>query len=622
MAVTVDVDTGGTFTDGFFAADGRTATAKVDTTPHDLTIGFEACLARGAEALGYADLASMLRDTKVVRFSTTAATNALIQRKGPRLGLLVAPGAERHLYGAEESPVFEFLVEPDMVAGVDPADPEGLRRAVDDLLARGARVLVVSLPGADLDPGPEHAVRAVIRAAYPRHFLGATPVLCSSDVSRRGPDDRRTHAAVVDAYLHPSAVRTLYRADERLRDAGARNPLLVAHAAGGAARVAKTVAIDTLNSGPACGALGARHMAELLGLDAVITLDIGGTSTDLAVLGRDRVPFDEDPLVHGVEVSTRQVAVESVGGGGGSIARATDGKVVVGPDSAGSVPGPACYGLGGALCTVTDANVVGGFVDPDYFLGGARRLDAELAADALDAGVAEPLGVEREEAVRRVRAALADIAAEEVRRLLDGGEAGDHALFAFGGGGGLHAAEIAERLGMRDVYLFPQASVFSAFGSSTLDVVHAYEEAVAGRPPAALAQELEEVARADMEVEGFDPAEAAVAIEVVRKGGEAIEVTDPLDVPGDAVLVRAVATVTVPHPALPVGEVTPSAATPKGERAVLGHDRLVYERADLSPGATLHGPAIVEADDTTYDVPAGWSLTVDERRIARLRREA
>jgi N-methylhydantoinase A len=630
MSVTIDVDTGGTFTDGFFTRDGLSATAKVDTTPHDLSEGFSACLAEGASKLGFAAVAEMLRQAEVVRFSTTAGTNALIQGDGPRLGVLVAAGRSEDLYGDAPSPVVGRLVEPEMVAGVDVGDEDGIRNTVEDLLGRGARVLIVSLPGAHLDPAEELAVRAVIRSTYPRHYLGATPVVCSSHVSRRPDDRRRTHAAVLDAYLHPRSVRTLYRADDLVRDQGGHRPLLIANAGGGAARVAKTVAIDTLNSGPACGVVGARGMAELLGLDRVVTLDIGGTSSDIAVVGVDAIPFDDQPEIHGVETNVGQVDVGSIGGGGGSIVSVSDGGVRVGPRSAGSVPGPACYGLGGSECTVTDANVAGGFINPDYFLGGRRRLDLQRAIDAVDRAVVQPLDVDRERAVRMVRGVLADIIADEIEGRC-GGEAGSLSLFVFGGGGGLHAADIAERLGIDDVHLFRFGSVFSAYGSSTLDIVHAAERPVAGMGPAALAEELADGLVGDMAVEGFDPDSVSLQYHYLTAGlddDDAVRTDDLLrstvssasEISDDATFLRVVATAPATHPAFRPDEEQGSSTAPKGRRDVLGEPRAIYDMGELGPGSRIEGPALVEAEDTTTDVPAGWSLAVDRYHNARLRR--
>ncbi|MFQ5516714.1 MAG: hydantoinase/oxoprolinase family protein [Acidimicrobiia bacterium] len=621
MTVTIDVDTGGTFTDGFFTLDSQTATVKVETTPHDLTESFTACLEAGAEKLGFPDLRSMLGNTEVVRFSSTVGTNALIQRNGPRIGLMVSPGNEDSIYGAGASPLFEFLLEEEMVRGVDPDDSEGIRQHLDDLLGLGVRVVVVSLPAAHEDPKPEQRVRAVIRSTYPRHFIGAIPVLCSTDVSRRGPDNLRSQTAVIGAYLHPAAVHTLYRAEDRLRRLGAANPLLISHAAGGAARVAKTVAIDTLNSGPACGVVGAREMVTLLGFNDAVTLDIGGTSTDVAAVSAGTVPFTAQPDIHGIGTNVRQIAVHSVGGGGGSVVRVVDGEVTVGPDSAGSVPGPACYGLGGTDCTVTDANLVGGFLDPNYFLGGRRVLSTGRAAEVVEEAVAGPLGVDNNEAVRLVRATLADIAATEIRRLI-GDQDDDVALLAFGGGGGLHATDVAERLGIANVYLSPHGSVFSAFGSSTLDVVHTLEEAPAGRDVASVAAELAENALSDIEVEGLDQDNVTLTYETDAPDGETTTTDDPGSLPGEAALVRVVTTASVPHPDLPVEPTTDGSPVATSERTVFGRPRPVYRREELQPGSTVTGPALVEAEDTTYDVPKGWKLSVDEHRIGQLRRES
>jgi N-methylhydantoinase A/acetophenone carboxylase len=617
--ITVDVDTGGTFTDGFFTDGDRVVSVKVDTTPHDLVEGFGHCLAKGAHALGHDGVASMLRRTGVVRFSTTAGTNALIQRRGPRIGLLVTPGHESDLYGDSPNVLLDRLLSPDLVAGIDPDDAEGIRDATARLLAAGVRALVVSLPGAHDDPEPERRVRAVIRAEYPRFYLGATPVLCSTDVSRRPPDSLRTNAAVLDAFLHPSSVRTLYRADDLLRAQGARRPLLVARGDGGASRVATTVAIDTLDSGPACGVAGALRMAATLDLGGAVTLDIGGTSADVAVVRGEEVDYDDEPDHDGVRVNVRRVALRSVGVGGGSLVGIEGGAVTVGPQSAGAVPGPACYGLGGMHCTVTDANVAGGYIDPEFFLGGERRLDRDLAIEALDDAVSRPLGVDVATAALAVRRRVAELVADAIRAL--GPSAAGLPIFAFGGAGGLHAPEAAGLLGVRDVYVLPHASVFSAFGSSTLDVRHVDELPLDGRTPADAAEELLAAAMGGMEVEGFDPHAVTVRLEAVTVSGESLPWVRGEPLPAATRRLRAIGIASVPHAELPVRDATPSAARAFALRDTAGGRVDVHRRSDLIPGAELAGPALVEAADTTVHVPAGWRLAVDARSAAHLRRQ-
>jgi N-methylhydantoinase A len=623
VGATINVDTGGTFTDGYFTRGERAERVKVDTTPHDLTECLARCVAEGARCLGYPSVQALLLDTDVFRFSSTIGTNSIIQRAGPRLGLIVSSGAGSNLYDPLESPLFEFMVRKDLVVEVaDPFDEAEVRQAVRQLLVAGARVLVVSLEGSDQDPGGEQAIKKAVQADYPRHYLGAVPCLIASEVTPRSGASRRTATAVVNAYLHPNMVKTLYKAEEDLRTEGYPHPLLIVHASGGVARVAKTRAVETYNSGPVGGVHGTARMGALYGLRHVVAMDVGGTSTDVSVVTDGAVPFESDPVVAGVGVHTPMVWVESVGGGGGSIARKTDLRFSVGPESVGASPGPACYGLGGTHATATDAEVVLGHIDPNWFLGGRRNLDAARARAAIERVSADDAA---EAVAWNVRGALVQVAAEKVAAMIasSGTPASEFTLFAFGGGGGLYGAEVAQACGIARVFCFVQSSVFSAFGISGMDVSHVYE-----LPPGAdLGVRLETLrnrAAIDAAGEGFDPTGLSFQLEVETADGVRVVPLDGkwadavTDLGGDVRSVRLRATSAIPHAPIGAGqkgEADPSAAK-KGERAVYrlegAQQAAVYDRDLLRPGHIVPGPALIEAVDTTIVVPGGSQLSIDE----------
>jgi len=650
MGITVDIDNGGTFTDGFFAHGSEIRTVKVDTTPHDLTVCFLNCLEEGARAFGYPGLSQFLRDTDVIRFSTTTGTNAIIQRKGPRVGLIVSAGHEEDLYGNGLPSVRGELVAENMVAGVEPgASEDTVRALVRSLLEKGARLLVISLKDSYTDPQEERRLKQIIRDDYPRQYLGSVPVLLASEVTVRAGELQRTNAAVINGFLHKEMVRTLYKADEDLRKAGYTRPLLVAHVNGGAARVAKTRAIDTYNSGPVAALMGAAFMAGLYGMRNVVSIDIGGTSTDVGVIVDGKYTYDFEPAIHGWPVATPFIAVPTVGGGGGSIARvsAFTGELTVGPDSAGAVPGPVCYDLGGVEPTVTDADVALGVIDPSYFLGGRRRLSKEKAVEAIREQIAGPMRVSVEEAALAIRGRLIQIAAGEVSRVLAarGRRPEDFVLFALGGGGGSFGAEIGAALGIRQIITFPHSAVFGAMGLSTADVVHSYERPVHRR----LAEAAEAIARAvadfreaalrDMRGEGFRAEAVSMGLELEINGGGGPQVVaipgleldaaareavsrasgrDADEVVVEFVRLKAVGNVAhhVPEPEELEGS-SPAAAL-KGSRPVYWSDRWqetdVYDRARLRPGNVVQGPAIIEAADSTFVVPAGCTYRVDQYR--------
>ncbi|MGH3205612.1 MAG: hydantoinase/oxoprolinase N-terminal domain-containing protein, partial [Streptosporangiaceae bacterium] len=288
----IGVDTGGTFTDAFIADDaGGSWTAKVPTTPHDLTVCFSDAIEASAQAVGLTRH-DLLRRTAVIRFSSTIATNTALTRSGPKLGLLVTAGT------AAEARLTQFI-EPDMITGIaEELTPDGevvlspspqeVITAVRDLLERGARLLVVCLRHSAVNPVHEAAVGRIISASYPRHYLGAVPALLSTDVSVIADDADRMAAAVVNGYLHRRLATSLYKAEDDLRAGGLTRPLLIVTADGSVARVAKTRALATYQSGPAAGVHGAALLARTYGLGSALTADVGGTSTDfgLVVAGR------------------------------------------------------------------------------------------------------------------------------------------------------------------------------------------------------------------------------------------------------------------------------------------------------------------------------------------------
>jgi N-methylhydantoinase A len=597
VGVTINIDTGGTFTDGYFTRHGAAERIKVDTTPHDLTECLAKCIAAGAEKLGYDGATGLLLDAEAIRFSSTIGTNSIIQRSGPRIGLLVSAGAGEDLYADGDSPLREFMVRPELVRELaDPHDQAAVRRLVRELLVAGVRILVISLRGSESDPADEQAVKRLITREYPRHYLGAVPCLIASEVTPHAGAARRTATAVVNAYLHADMVRVLYKADEDLRQAGAGNPLLIVHASGAVARVAKTRAIETYNSGPVGGVNGSAQMARRHGLRTVVAMDIGGTSTDVSVIIGGAVPTDPDPSVSGIPVLSPMVLVNAVGGGGGSIAaRAGDGYTV-GPKSVGAAPGPACYGLGGTEPTATDAEVVLGHVDPEWFLAGRRRLDPARAQAAIAAiAGTDPVPA----AAWEIHRALVAVAATAVREALSarGADPAQASLFAFGGGGGLYGAEVAVSLGIPRVYCFETSSVFSAAGISAMDVGHVYELATVSEERL---DELRERARLDARGEGFDPAALEFAVERDDDGGGRLRAWIAMPTPEQT-------------PRQPVGE-DPAAAC-KGQRTIHGPGgaltAAVYDRERLAPGNMIAGPALVDAVDTTILVPAGMRLSVD-----------
>lgn len=637
MDVTINIDAGGTFTDGVFTRGERIETAKVPTTEHDLTVCFLECIEKGAGALEV-PVEDLLAETDVVRFSTTHGTNTVIEKSGPRLGLLVTAGAEASLYAEAEAPtVADGFVEPSMVAGVDErVDPDGtvveepeaeeVAAAVKRLQENGARLVVVCLEHGWANDANERRVKQLVAEEYPRHYLGALPTLAAHEVTARPDDYRRLNAAVIDAYIHRPMKGALYRAEDAVRERGYEWPLFVGHSNGGMARVAKTVAINTHNSGPAAGVLGARALSALYGED-LVAADMGGTSIDISAVRDGEYTLQQTPTIGGVETAVPAIETYNLGAGGGSIASVEDGELSVGPQSAGATPGPACFGRGGEAPTVTDADLVRGILNPEYFLGGSYDLVPDRAREAIEERVADPLGVEAAEAARRVAEAVQATVAGGIERW--GGDV--DTVVAFGGAGGVHAAGFAERLDVDRVLLTPYSSVFSAFGEATMDVEHTYEAYRHDVAPAAVRatlDDLHEEARRDMRAEGFDPAEVAVAADLLV-GGDGDYRVEPVtyrpgedvsglpDLDGAGATVRLTARGAVPKPTFErrdLADEDPSAAR-VGERDVYWTDAFeptpIYRREPLAPGNVVEGPAVIEAVDTTIAVPPGHTFSVD-----------
>ena len=599
MATTICIDTGGTFTDGFVVHNERPYVVKVMTTPHDLEVCFRDVIAASAEAIGV-DVSTMLRDTESVRYATTVGTNAVLQRRGPKLGLLTnAPSTNGDATGSGVG----VFVSAEMVAQ---AAADTTSDAMRDLLELGARGLVCSLS----DGEAERAVRDLFEESYPPHCLDAVPLIVGREVSHDGSLARRTATALFNAYVHPDVADFLYRAEDYLRDNGYRRPLLVVHNDGNCSRVAKTVAGKTYNSGPTGGLLGARVISELYDGRPLVSFDMGGTSLDVAVVGPGQIPVRSPGIVEDVEISFPLPDLLPLGAGGGSIASVDeDDELRVGPESAGAYPGPACFGRGGSEPTVTDADVVLGVLRPAAFLGGRIAIDAHAAAKAME-GIGARLGLEAQEVAERILqtvnrhmgARLADLA--RTRGVNPSGAT----ILAFGGNGATHAAGIAEQAGIREVMVMPFAPVFSAYGAASATVRHVRQAPVADTDRDALRA----LVLRDMRAEGFSESEVAVEIRELEQDGERVLAAEA---------VREAQGLELPRPS------TDARASEPAEHAEVRWPgrgpalTAIYPRDGLLAGATIAGPALVEAPETTCAVPPGWSAHVDDKGTLCLRNE-
>jgi len=674
MGYTIDIDTGGTFTDGFFHVDDRVETVKVSTTPHDLTVCFLECIRAGARCFDIS-VDDMLFNTEIIRFSNTIGTNTIIQRDGTKVGLLVTAGLEglAPSHSQEDKPP---LVRPDMVFGlnekvsrtgnvINAPDETHALAAAQQLIDRGARCLVVAFANSEFNPANERVVRKAIKREYPREFLGSVPVFLSSDISLRSGEAERISAAILNAYIHAKLVRLLYKAGEDLRQRFYAKNLFIVHNNGAVARVAKTRAINTYNSGPAAGLLGARLVGELYKVHDLISADMGGTSFDLGFVRQGEPSYSLSPDMEGFKVNVPMLAIRAIGAGGGSIASVHKDRLRVGPHSAGALPGPVCFDLGGTEPTVTDADLILGILDPDYFLGGVMRLNYAKARELMDVKIAKPLGISVEQAAWEIKQQIDDTMGREVKRLKEGMWSDlNPLLVVYGGAGPAHCCDMARAAGLKRIVITPFSAVFSAFSASQMDVGHLYyrridlplDDPTLAKTLAKAEADMQAEARRDMRGEGFASEEVTSRLELlVRAQGRGSEVkvtadpgfyhdavtlkrvvaetTDLLAAAGESdggrgILTMAGLMVQAPVPHYPLRE-TPGAVEDqevarKGsrlvflERGVGAQEIPAYTRSRLQHGHCVQGPAVIESAQTTVLIQRGWRLTVDQYNNALL----
>lgn len=633
--LTVDIDTGGTFTDATISDGKQVVALKVRTTPHDLTESFRGIIKAAAERWNLSEV-EFVKQVDTFRYSTTIGTNTIIQRNGPHIGLIVLEKDMPFFTSLDPESLLGSILYPvrQKVYGIQldggEADQRVILNAVETLLSEGAERLVVSI--SEQAEVVERRIKRIVFSEYPRHVLGALPILFSTELVADTNILRRATTAVLNAYLHPNLETFLYKAEDILRQYRYNRPLFIFCNDGTSNRVAKVTAVKTFNSGPTGGVEGALHLARHYRLPHVVTIDIGGTSTDLAFLVDGQLEEDTTGMIEDAEISFSLRRIEPLGGGGGTIARVEQGQFRLGPDSAGAAPGPACFGFGGTEATVTDANLVLGYFCDGATLAGQVPIDGERALHAITTKVAEPLGITATEAAVLIRDTLEERIAEAIRKgaAKRGLSPGDFVLIAFGGSGPMHAAGIAERAGIGSVLLPTMASVFSSFGIGFSDVVHRYSRTVHLTDGTELRQAIDtlfERARIDMRGEGFasDRVDFCWKLTLLQ-GEQVVQVTDQPEEALEqlqqnsgitAAFVELEARARLPHLGLQEVPVRLDRPEPLSQRHVAwtADNRVVtpiyaFDALENSDGK-LAGPAIVETKYTTLVVPPGWRLSRD-----------
>jgi N-methylhydantoinase A/oxoprolinase/acetone carboxylase beta subunit len=506
---TIEIDIGGTFTDCYIRQDDRSVISKSPTTAYNLSIGFLKAIEKGAELLDLS-LEELLGNTEVIRYSTTVAMNKLIQRKGPKLGLITTEGFEditfigkgsqwqdglsaseaRHLAKVDK-PV--PLIPRHLVVGakeridsegsaIRPLDEEDFKDKLQYLVDQGVMGFVVSLLWSFKNPVHEQRIKEIIEEEYPEFYLGNMPVVLSSEVLAKRFEYTRTNTAILNAYLHQSIAEELTSIGDELRDLGYKKSILMVHNTGGMAEVYRTAAVNTYNGGPVAGIIGSAHIGNIYGYPNIVVTDMGGTSFDIGLVIDGKTRFSPyNPVIDCWKVDLTMLESKSIGAGGGSIAWINDmlgNRLEVGPHSAGSFPGPVAYDQGGIEPTVTDANLILGYLNPEYFHGGNIQLNLDKARQAIQDKIASPLGITVIEAAYLIKKIVDGNMGNIIQKetALQGYDPKDFTLFALGGGGPVHSCGYAEAADIQNIVVLKQAPVFCAFSSSLMDIMHIYEQ--------------------------------------------------------------------------------------------------------------------------------------------------
>jgi N-methylhydantoinase A/oxoprolinase/acetone carboxylase beta subunit len=653
----IGVDIGGTFTDVVCRLDdGTVRIAKLPTTSGEPS---RAVL----DALQMAEREWSLAPADITRFvhGTTVATNAVLERKGARIGLITTEGFRdvleigrqmRHqmydLVLHPETPVFlapsrfrkEVTERLDAHGDTLTALDEGsVVRAIEELAALDVRAIAICLVFSFLDPTHERRIRGLIQDMYP-HLM----VSLSSEVDPAFREYERTCVTAFDAYIKPVVADYLANMEQGLAAAGVTVPLQMMQSRGGlmSSSVARQRPVRLFLSGPAAGVVGGVEAAHAAGFADVITVDIGGTSCDIALITEGAPLIRSEGEIDGYPVRVPMVDVTAIGSGGGSIAWIDGaGSLKVGPHSAAANPGPACYGRGGMMPTVTDASVVLGFIDPANFAGGTLTLRPELAFEAIERIVAGPLGMTVEQAAIGIHRVLNAQMAEAIR-LVSIGRGIDprgYALLPLGGGGPMHACALADDLGITSIVVPAHPGVLSASGLLGAPVAHevaaAFPCPLVSLNSAALAgilRGLDEQCGALMRQEGIETADITHFADVCYIG-QSYHLQVKLQSIDAATIYQAflaahaqvyghstngpatIVNLRTVHQAL-VGTVAihatsvPTLRPPDMRTIRLAGGPVqanIWQRGAIPPGMILTGPMIVEQADTTTLVEPGWT---------------
>jgi len=702
----IGVDTGGTFTDAIvIGAKGDAYIGKALSTPPDFAEGVINSLKEGAKQAKQ-PLSEILKDCLLFNHGSTAATNAIVTWRGAKTGLITTRGhkgvmAIQRAYGrvvglsddevkhilATEKPrpiVPHHLIE-EVTERVDfqgdvivPLNEAEVRTAIDRYKKEGIGAVAVCLLWSFMNPTHERRIREIIHDIAPD-----MRVTLSSDLVPVLGEFERMSSTVVNAFLSVTVGRYYSSLASTLRREGLSARPLIVQSSGGVLPIedASERGIHSIGSGPVAGLIGAQSLGALMGYKNIICTDVGGTTFDVGLILEGRAQMAMEPSVGQYPLAIPMVDVTSIGAGGGSICWVDDHKIMhVGPDSAGANPGPACYNRGGTEPAVTDANLVLGYLDADYFLGGAMKLNKDNAFAAVEQKLARPLKTEVVDAAAGVYDIVNANMANAIRILTvqRGHDAREMILFAYGGAGPIHAAAYGAELDVPLIVVPAAASIFSAFGATRMEILHKYEisrKLVFPLDPKEVNEifaELEEEARRDLERDKVSkalqhlhrevemrfmlqvhevsvpvPSKSLTRADLEKVGGDFVQIYEKIYGKGtalphagmEAVLFRVDGIGKIPKPTIKRQALVSSTAKPaiKGSRNVYFRHSgaaaksiasrragkfvptTVYDGPSLKAGHKITGPAIVEYPTTTIVVPPTRSANVDAYMNALLR---
>lgn len=677
MGYRVGIDIGGTFTDGAVVGpDGAIGIFKDRSTPSDPSVGVFNVLRKAAASCGLPP-AAFLGQIELLVLGTTVATNTMLQHNGAAIGLITTQGFRDSLEMRRgfKPDIWDLSPQrPPMIVpryrrlGVKqrmnylgevltPLDEKDARRVIRKLRATGVQSIAVCLLFSYVNDAHERRLRELIAEEFPEAFISI-----SSDVLRQVREYERTSTTVVNSYVGPAVKRYLAHLRDGLAKEGLKNEFLVMQSNGGMMTIAfaSAHAVNAVLSGPSAGAIGGMFWARTLNDPNLVIVDMGGTSFDVTLIDNGRYEMTTDGDVGGYRVALPVIDIHTIGAGGGSIAHLDPGGLLkVGPRSAGAIPGPACYGQGGTEPAVTDANLVLGYLNENYFLGGEMRLDKEAALRAMKERIADPLGLDTVTAAHGIykltNANMAD--AIRVMSIQKGHDPRSFALVAAGGAGPAHAARLAQMVGLPRVIVPKTASVFCALGMLESDLKHDYvytfwdfmSKIDLDRLNAEF-ERLEADGRAALMAEGTAPENIVIERSMdMRYAGQHHEVTIPIpthrltpaNVPEiarrfhethqrlfmyheaeadvETINIRLMAIGVVPKPE--IAKLSADGADParasKGTRPVYFEEcggftaTPVFDGAELAPGMRVPGPAIIEEVTTTTVLIPDWQATVD-----------